>query len=61
MEYLAAGQEKDACINFSFREWVEKEFKVEVPDRGCRIADLNDKTFGNWIEEQRNKYAWRSL
>lgn len=53
----ATGQGKNAGINFRFREWVEKEFKVQVPDKGNSIVDLNDETFSNWIKEQMNKYS----
>lgn len=53
----AIGQEKEEGVNFSFREWVEKEFRVQIPLKGSDIVDVNDKTFRNWIEEQMNKYA----
>lgn len=53
----ATGQEKDAGINFRFREWVEKEFKVQIPNKGSDIVDTNNKAFSSWIEEQMEKYS----
>ncbi|PUB25904.1 hypothetical protein C8J95_11271 [Elizabethkingia sp. YR214] len=52
---VAIGQEKDAGINFRFREWVEKEFQVQIPDKGTNIVDVNNNTFNDWIREQMNK------
>ncbi|WP_316845021.1 hypothetical protein [Pedobacter psychrodurus] len=53
---LATGQEKDEGINPKFREWIEKEFKVQIPDKGSEIVDDGNKTFSNWIDEQTSKY-----
>lgn len=51
------GQEKDKGFNTKFRGWVEKEFKVQIPDKGSEIVDVNNTTFRDWIEEQINKYS----
>lgn len=50
-------QEEDNGINPAFREWVEKEFGVRVPDTGSEIVDVDDHTFSNWIEEQLDKFS----
>ena len=54
---LEAGNDKNEGINPKFRDWVEQEFKVKVPKKGCEIANFNDREFNDWIEGQLKKYS----
>ncbi|SFW36243.1 hypothetical protein SAMN02927921_01314 [Sinomicrobium oceani] len=49
--------EKDYGANPEFREWVISEFEVSIPERGHEIADMNDRSFAEWIENQLEKYT----
>jgi hypothetical protein len=54
---MEVGNDQNEGINPKFREWVEQEFQVKVPQKGNEITNFKDKEFNDWIEKQLKKYS----